>query len=73
MNRGLEVIGHRYSLYIYVFHILVADCLKKIEKIAWGSDSDWIMAVHPIIVVLMTLLLAVVIEWLIKRGKMMAA
>lgn len=71
LNRGLEVIGHRYSLYIYVFHILVNICLKKIEKITGVVDLTWFMAVHPVMVVLMTLLVAVVIERLIKRGKMM--
>ena len=70
LNRYLEAIGQRYSLYIYIFHILVAICLMKIEKIAGVNDSAWLMAVHPVMVVLMTLLVSVVIEHFTKHGKM---
>ena len=69
MNRGLEVIGHRYSLYIYVFHIIVSNCLKKAEKIAGVIDYNGVRTVQPVIVVLMTLLLAVVMERLLEFYK----
>lgn len=69
LNKRLEIIGHRYSLYIYVFHIIVRNCLNKAEKIAGVIDYTGVRTVQPVIVVLMTLLLAVLMERLIEFYK----
>ena len=67
ISKKLEIIGYRYSLNIYVFHILVSNVLTKIEIIAGIHDNMLVMATQPILVVLSTLVLALAIHKISTR------
>ena len=57
--KPLEIIGEKYSLYIYVLHILINNLLYRFFYNPW---------LYPIVVVLATLLVAILIQDIILPG-----
>lgn len=67
LSRKLEIIGYRYSLNVYVFHVLVYCILMKVENMAGFYDNMIILATQPILVVLCTLVVALFISQMFKK------
>ena len=59
--KTLEIIGNRYSLDIYIFHILVNTVVLKMITKAGLVDNIAIMWFHPLVVAMATLLWAMTI------------
>lgn len=64
--KTLEIIGNRYSLDIYIFHILVNTVVLKMITKAGLVDNIAIMWFHPLVVAMATLLWAMPITKLRK-------
>ena len=62
LSKKIEYIGRVYSLNIYIFHILVAMVLARLLNYMGVSDDAGLMMIKPIFVVIMTLLLAAIIN-----------
>lgn len=67
LSKWLEIVGYKYSLNVYVFHVLVYHILMKLEKMSGVNESMFILATQPILVVLSTLVLAFMICEVNKR------
>ena len=62
IGKLIEDIGYKYSLWIYIFHIFVNIVLVKGIKVIGLNDVMLINGMKPLIVVLITLILAIMLE-----------
>ena len=68
ISRMLEMVGHRYSLNIYIFHIMVNLIFGKVIKML-GINSSMVATIRPLLIVLNTLILAIILEKIYNRCK----
>lgn len=59
ISKSIETIGVKYSLFIYIMHILIAMIIKTIFEILSLSTYSWYQYIFPIIVPIATLIFAI--------------
>lgn len=60
ISNFFETVGTKYSLFIYVMHILIAMIIKKIFEILLLDSYNWYPYVFPILVPIFTLISAII-------------
>ena len=57
---SIEMLGEKYSLYVYIFHIAVMGIISKVILVLGLDDNEMILWLNPIIVVLITIIVSIV-------------
>lgn len=69
ISKSVEKLGENYSLYVYILHLLVAYFVgftAKFAGIYYYSFYDW---VHPVIVVILSIIASMILYRVINRSK----
>ena len=65
----IELLGREYSLNVYILHMLVNDCLNFIIYYYALNETEWIKWMFPAILTILTILLSVFVEKVMRKIK----
>jgi len=65
INKSLEKIGAKYSLYIYIYHPIIKDVITKVYTLM-GISSKAFLFMQPIIILILSLIVSKLISKIIS-------
>lgn len=69
MIKAIRKIGDKYSLYVYIFHVIIYRIISNIFSIVGLNQYSIIQWITPIIVVISSVLFSMILDRLIKMKK----
>jgi hypothetical protein len=69
INKKVEILGEKYSLYVYLIHILVAGVISKFIKLIGKEEALWYQWTNPIAVALVSIIGSIIIYHMINAIK----
>lgn len=60
VNGYIEKIGDKYSLYIYILHIVVSGAVGRLARVIGQQESMWYLWTRPIIVAVVSIIVSII-------------